>query len=240
MGARSLVTDADPTILPLGDRAIVVDLTPLGADLGDPRVRSLARHLASSLADLDGWDVPAPAATSVLVGLDPVSPGVAAALPIVRATVDAWRDRVARGREAVAGRTSDHAPVESLEVPVRYGGADGPDLDEVARRLGLTTAEVIDRHTGTVYEAAFLGFAPGFAYLGPLPPSLVLPRRDSPRTRVPAGSVAIAGPQTAIYPSESPGGWWLLGHTDLAVWDPQADPPARIAPGARIRFVATR
>jgi KipI family sensor histidine kinase inhibitor len=123
-----------------------------------------------------------------------------------------------------------------VEVPVLY---DGEDLDDVASACGLAPADVIERHNAAVYRCAFVGFAPGFAYLTGLHPSLHLPRRATPRTRVPAGAVAIAAGFSAIYPSESPGGWHLIGRTDVVMWDPRREPPAAIRPGARVRFVAT-
>lgn len=124
-----------------------------------------------------------------------------------------------------------------VEVPVRY---DGEDLDPVAAATGLTVADVVRRHAAGEYVSAFCGFAPGFAYLTGLDPALVLPRRATPRTRVPAGAVAIAAEYTAVYPSVSPGGWHLLGRTDLTLWDLDRDPPARLAPGTRVRFVVQR
>jgi KipI family sensor histidine kinase inhibitor len=124
---------------------------------------------------------------------------------------------------------------EPLRVPVVY---DGADLDEVAALTGLTREEVIERHTGAEYVVAYLGFSPGFGYLSGLDESLRVPRRDSPRTAVPAGSVAIAGPYGAVYPSSSPGGWRLLGRTTLRLWDPGREPPSLLQPGTRVRFVA--
>ncbi|MDB4948913.1 MAG: allophanate hydrolase [Gemmatimonadetes bacterium] len=121
-----------------------------------------------------------------------------------------------------------------VEIPVRY---DGPDLEDVARATGLSPREVMDLHAATEYRVYLLGFAPGFAYLGDLDPALHLPRRPSPRTRVPAGSVAIAGAQTAVYPLATPGGWHLLGSTAAAMWDVRRDPPALLAVGDRVRFV---
>ncbi len=123
-----------------------------------------------------------------------------------------------------------------VEVPVRY---DGDDLTAVADACGLGVDDVVALHCGTEYTAAFCGFMPGFAYLVGLDPRLVLPRRSTPRTRVPAGSVAIAAEFTAVYPSASPGGWHLLGHTDLPMWAPGRDAPATVPPGARVRFVPT-
>ncbi|HEV6967622.1 5-oxoprolinase subunit PxpB [Roseateles sp.] len=133
-------------------------------------------------------------------------------------------------REAAGGRV--------VEVPVRYGGDAGPDLDEVAGHCGLTPDEVVRRHTGGDYVVYFIGFQPGFAYLGGLDPALHVPRRAAPRVAVPAGSVGIGGAQTGIYPLATPGGWQLIGRTALALFDPQAEPPTLLAPGDRVRFVA--
>jgi KipI family sensor histidine kinase inhibitor len=108
----------------------------------------------------------------------------------------------------------------------------------VAAATGLEVAEVVDRHRRAAYRVAFCGFSPGFAYLTGLDPALHLPRRAEPRTRVPAGSVAVAGPYTAVYPRATPGGWHLLGTCGQRLWDPDADPPARLTPGTRVRFVA--
>ncbi len=120
-----------------------------------------------------------------------------------------------------------------VEVPVSY---DGEDLDEVARLTGLTVPEVVRRHTAPEYVVAFLGFSPDFPYLVGLDPSLQVPRRSTPRTSVPAGSVGLAGDQTGVYPAASPGGWQLLGRTDAVLWEESRDPPALLAPGDRLRF----
>ena len=124
---------------------------------------------------------------------------------------------------------------EPVEIPVDY---DGSDLAEVANRTGLTEDDVVRRHAGAVYVVAFIGFAPGFAYLVGGDPALRVPRRDTPRTKVPAGSVALAGEFTGVYPREAPGGWQLIGRTDVTLWDLAQDPPALLPPGASVRFVA--
>jgi len=121
-----------------------------------------------------------------------------------------------------------------VEIAVRY---DGDDLDDVARACALTVEQVITLHSEAEYEVSFCGFAPGFAYLSGLPGELHLPRRSSPRTRVPAGSVAIAATYSAVYPRESPGGWHLLGTTTANLWDVSRDQPALLQPGMRVRFV---
>ncbi len=126
------------------------------------------------------------------------------------------------------------ASAELVEVPTVY---DGPDLAAVARLWEMTTREVVEAHTGTEMMVAFCGFAPGFAYCTGLPVERAVPRLDTPRTKVPAGSVGLAGAFTGVYPTASPGGWQLLGHTDLTLWDTTRDEPAILAPGTRVRFV---
>ncbi|MER6405436.1 allophanate hydrolase subunit 1 [Streptomyces viridosporus] len=122
----------------------------------------------------------------------------------------------------------------AVEIPVRY---DGPDLADVAAHWGVPAREVARIHAGTGFRVAFCGFAPGFGYLTGLPPRYDVPRRPTPRTAVPAGSVALAGPYTGVYPRSSPGGWQLIGTTDLVLWDPARAPAALLAPGTRVRFV---
>jgi KipI family sensor histidine kinase inhibitor len=122
-----------------------------------------------------------------------------------------------------------------IEIPTVYNGAD---LADVAELWGVSPAAVIERHTGLSHEVAFIGFAPGFAYLAGLPEPWSVPRRAQPRPRVPAGSVALAGQFTGVYPRESPGGWQLIGRTNLPLWDPTATRPALLLPGDRVRFIA--
>jgi KipI family sensor histidine kinase inhibitor len=125
---------------------------------------------------------------------------------------------------------------EPLEVPVRY---DGADLPEVARMLDISAEDVVARHTGQVWTVEFCGFAPGFGYLVGERGGLEVTRRDSPRTRIPAGAVALADQYTAVYPRSSPGGWRLIGTTSLPMWDARRDPPALLWPGRAVRFVPT-
>ena len=158
-----------------------------------------------------------PAARTVLISVHPGTD----LTPVRRVldTVDLTRPAETTSRE--------------IRIPVHY---DGPDLALVAETAGLTEAEVVALHSGTTYEVAFCGFAPGFGYLTGLPEPLRQPRLDSPRTKVPAGSVAIAGEFTAAYPRATPGGWRLLGHTDTTLFDPRRPEPALLAPGDRVRF----
>ena len=135
----------------------------------------------------------------------------------------------ARRDEHAAGSSE----AEVVSIPVRY---DGEDLTAIAGALGVERESVIDMHCAPLYTVAFMGFAPGFPYLVGLPPELELPRLETPRLDVPAGSVAVAASYCGIYPRSSPGGWNLLGRTDVTLFDPASDPPALLAPGDRVRF----
>ncbi len=125
----------------------------------------------------------------------------------------------------------------AIEIPVVYGTAVGPDLGEVARHAGLTEKQVVELHSSADYVVWFLGFQPGFPYLGGLPEQLATPRRAEPRLQVPAGSVGIGGSQTGIYPLATPGGWQLIGHTSLPLFDPARDEPVLLRPGDTVRFI---
>lgn len=196
------------------------------------RVHALAAAIRAEAADGVAWGRPVPAYESVLVPFDPDALDAAGAEARLAALATAPGARP--GTVAPAG---DEGALPVFEIPTRYGGPDGPDLAEVASRTGRTPAEVVALHARRVYTVYMLGFSPGFAYLGSLPAALEVPRRDTPRTEVPAGSVAIAARQTAVYPIASPGGWNLIGRTDAVLWDPRADPPTPLAPGRRVRFV---
>lgn len=166
-----------------------------------------------------------PAIASVAVHFAPGHPGI-------RSAVDLLAEHLATGADG-----DEPGPSALVEIPVRYGGEDGPDLDVVARSVGLEAAEVVRRHAAVEYRVLMLGFLPGFPYLGIVDPAIQVARRAEPRTRVPAGSVGLAGPQTGIYPRPSPGGWQLVGRTAEVLFDPALSPPARLAPGDRVRFV---
>jgi KipI family sensor histidine kinase inhibitor len=201
-------------VLPCGERAVLVELDDLDAVLG--------LH-AALLADAPrGVTELVPAARTVLVGFDP-------------AETDA--ERLGAALEAVEFSPGAAAQGELVEIPVVY---DGEDLDAVADHAGLKREEVAAAHAGGEYTVAFCGFAPGFGYLTGLDERLHVPRRDSPRKRVPAGAVAIADTFAAVYPRPSPGGWQLIGHTDETLWDLDRDPPARLVPGTRVRFTEAR
>jgi KipI family sensor histidine kinase inhibitor len=220
-----------PTVEPFGDSAFLVRI----GDRADPELTTRAWSIARAVEIAgsgrpDALGRPVVAHASVLVPFDPL-------------TID--RDQAAAlVREAtVAGvdvRPIEVATPPPIEIAVRYGGPDGPDLDEVAAAHDLRATDVVELHTSATYRVLFLGFAPGFAYLGGLPSALVTPRRASPRERVPAGSVAIAGEQTGIYPLAMPGGWNLIGRTETVLFDPARIEPALLSPGAVVRFVPAR
>jgi KipI family sensor histidine kinase inhibitor len=193
----------------VGEDALLVEC----ADLD--QMRSLHAAAVARADRLGAVDIVPAARTLLLDGLADRD-AVAAELP---------------GWELAATEPPDGAVVE---VAVRY---DGPDLGEVARRWGVRPGQVGDRHAGHDFVVAFCGFAPGFAYISGLPDELSVPRLATPRARVPAGSVGLAGSLTGIYPRASPGGWQLIGRTDLTLWDEDSEPPALLTPGTRVRFV---
>ena len=152
--------------------------------------------------------------------------------------LDGLADPARLADELTASRVPPAPPHarEAIELPVRY---DGPDLADVAALWGVSPREVARIHAGTDFTVAFCGFAPGFGYLTGLPARYDVPRRATPRTAVPAGSVALAGPYTGVYPRSSPGGWQLIGTTDTVLWDHARVPAALLSPGTRVRFVET-
>lgn len=198
-------------VLPCGESAVLVELADLADVLGLYDV--LRREGPEGVTEL------VPASRTLLVGFD-------------RTVLT--QDQVAADLRSRGVEPQVSGDGEEVVVEVRY---DGEDLEEVASLTGLSSSEVVARHVGGAYVSAFCGFAPGFAYLTGLDPSLRVARRDSPRTRVPAGAVAIADEYTAVYPRESPGGWRIIGHTSTPVWDLAADPPTLLAPATRVRFV---
>lgn len=198
-------------VLPSGSAALLIELDNLD--------QVLAWYAALSEDPPDGVLDIVPAARTLLVMTDPAVSDLAAVELAVRKT------RPRPGRRAAG---------ELVEIPVTY---DGEDLDDVASLLGCDTDEVVRRHTGEEWAVAFCGFTPGFGYIASLSGVWNVPRRPSPRTKVPSGSVALAAEFTGIYPRASPGGWQLIGRTELAVFDLQRDPPALLRPGNPVRFV---
>jgi len=213
-----------PRALPVGDTALALEL----GDALDPRTSARVRALDLALAGapFDGFRESVPTHRSLLVLYD--------------ATV-ARLSSVARTLLSLAASPAPAPPPGRLhEIPVVYGGEDGPDLGPLAAARGLAERDVVRLHSQTEYTAFMLGFTPGFPYLGMLPEALECPRRATPRVRVPAGSVAIAGRQTGIYPVASPGGWHVLGRTSRRLFDPLRGEPALVAPGDRVRFVPVK
>lgn len=220
----------DPAIEPLGETALLLRFgTSIDAAL-NARVHEASQMLRS--AHLPGILDIVPAYATLALRYEP-------SLWTDGHETSPWRNIAAAVRAIFrtppAGTTSESAIVD---VPVCYGGEFGPDLDVLARHAGFDAAEVVARHVAADYHVAMIGFAPGFPYLLGLDPALHMPRRASPRTRVPAGSVAVGGAQTGIYPSASPGGWQLIGRTPAVLFDAQRMPPCLLAPGDRVRFVA--
>lgn len=210
-----------PRLLPLGDSAVLIRLGEEMDEKVNQRVHALANLIEAS--PLEGVIETVPAYATLLVHYDPLTVSFAQ----VR---DFLRGKLAQAETAVA-RTP-----RRVEVPVRYGGEYGVDLEDVARHLRLAVKAVVRLHTQRIYTVFMMGFTPGFPYMGKLDDALVVPRLATPRTRVPAGTVAIAGAQTGIYPLDSPGGWRLIGWTPLTLFDPHADAPFLFAPGDEVRF----
>ncbi len=206
-----------------GEGGVVVEL----GDAIDPAVNARVHLLARAIRERLGGDVleVVPSYRSLLVIHDPLTTPRDRVVDRVRALAD----EVERAPAPAAGRI--------VRIPTRYGGVHGPDLADVARLAGLDEDEVVRRHAAPRYLVHFLGFTPGFPYLGGLDPALATPRLDSPRARIPAGSVAIGGVQTGIYPVESPGGWRIVGRTPLRLFDSRRPDPFLLAPGDGLRFV---
>jgi len=217
-------------IEPLGDSALLIRL---GARIDiDVNRHALAVAAALRDADLPGVIDMAPAYASVCVRYAPLAwlEGTPSPFENIARRLRAFVDDVS------VANVIDALP--AIEIPVCYGGEHGPDLDAVAQHAQLSREEFSARHAGADYHVAMLGFAPGFPYLLGLDATLHVPRRANPRTRVPAGSVAIGGAQTGIYPRELPGGWQLIGRTPLTLFDVGRSPPALLAPGRRVRLRA--
>ena len=203
-----------------GDSALLLELEAVI----DPAVNARAIAIAAAVASEHRAGVRdvIPTYRSVAIHFDPLV-----------ADVDALRESLSRAADAppavIVGAL--------VEVPVAYGGENGPDLDEVATFAKLSPAAVVERHSAVEYRVFMLGFLPGFTYMGTVDDAIAAPRKATPRTRIPAGSVGIAGKQTGVYPRPSPGGWQLIGRTGLQVFDPFRTPASLFAPGDRVRFV---
>lgn len=211
-----------PYLLPLGETAWVVTL---GTGI-DPALNAEVHARATQLRQAQPTGVTAivPAYATLTIHYQPE----------ILATETARTWIAAQFAQAVS---PSFVPARLVTIPVRYGGAFGPDLDFVAHIHGLTPAEVITRHCAPTYRVYLMGFTPGFAYLGGLDETLATPRHATPRAQVSAGSVGIAGAQTGVYPQTSPGGWQIIGRTALRLFDPTQTPPTLLQPGDGVKFV---
>jgi inhibitor of KinA len=210
--------------LPLGDSAITIVL-------GTERSSELLRRVHAATAALDAEKIP------YVEDIVPAYLGVAVFYDFLQASFAEMAAKLLPVCERVTDSATVFDKVREHELPVAY---DGPDLLAVAVSCGLSTEEVIARHTGRSYTVDLLGFVPGFGYLSEIDPSLRMPRRAQPRPRVPKGSVAIAGAQTGVYPLDTPGGWHIIGRTDAVMFDPERDPPSLLHAGDTVRFVRVR
>jgi KipI family sensor histidine kinase inhibitor len=212
----------DADLLAASDRSLKVSFGAAIDPAASRRVLRLLRRLDA--APLDGIVDASPAYASVLVRFDPLRLDHPAAATHIRRLLADLDDEPL-------------PPPRLVTIPARYGGADGPDLDDLARGAGLSPADVVRLHSSTIYQVHFLGFSPGFAYMGTVPEAIAASRLESPRRSVPAGSVGIAGTQTGIYPCATPGGWRLIARTDLRLFDPGRRPMSLLEIGDQVRFV---
>ena len=213
-------------LLPLGDTAVLIRV---GTAIDEPthaRVRAVCAALERD--PVRGMIELVPSYAAVAVYYDPAACGRDPFSTITRALSERLQQL----------EVTTPLPGRLVEIEVRYGGAHGPDLEDVARHAALTPAEVVRAHTSVEYAVYMIGFAPGFPFLVGLPERLAMRRRDTPRLAVPAGSVAIGGGQTGIYPLETPGGWHIIGRTSVRLFRPEANPPTLLQLGDRVRFVA--
>jgi KipI family sensor histidine kinase inhibitor len=208
------------TIQPASDRSLLISF---GAEISAEAHRGVQR-LIHALEGVRGILNLHPAFASVLVDFD----------PRVRSHSDI--ELLVRERFASAPER-DSEPVRTVEIATRFGGAGGPDLDDVARHTGLAPERVVELFCAADFEVYFVGFSTCFPYLGGLPLALATPRLSAPRKHVPAGSVAIGGGQAGVYPLASPGGWRLIGSTSIRLFDPASSPPPLLRMGDHVRFI---
>lgn len=214
-----------PVFRPMGDRSLLIEIgEKISVDI-NRRVQELMLRLQQ--ANLPGVRELAPSYRSLLVVFDPL-------------TIAPEKLKAAITDVAARPGGSELPQAKLITVPVFYGGDYGPDLEWVAGHLGISTEEVIRLHTETVYRVYMIGFTPGYPYMGELPAALAVPRRSTPRTRVPKGSVGMAQRQTGIYPVESPGGWQIIGWTPIELFDPKRQIPSLLEMGDRVKFESVR
>jgi inhibitor of KinA len=240
---NELPGQVDWELRPLGDRAVLVrlrlpqgmasfnELSPTMRYNRMLAARNLAFRLQTVVPGEAGWPREfVPGYDSVMAPFEP------AELPAP--ILYEWlRSQIAQlSAEWQANGLREAASTRLHRIPVQYGGERGPDLEAVAKRNGLTPDEVVKYHTSATYSVYLVGFAPGFAYLGALPPEIDAPRLERPRPQVPAGTVALAAGLTGVYPLVMPGGWNLIGYTPLPMFDATQDPPVRFLPGDKVQF----
>jgi KipI family sensor histidine kinase inhibitor len=214
-----------PEICPLGDSVLLVQLGEEIDVICNRRVHALSNLLSRS--PLEGMVETVPAYATLAIHYDP--------LVVTYAEIQHWvREKLQRLEDTEAPEP------RRFEVPVRYGGEHGTDLQFVADFHHLRPEDVIRIHSERIYTIYMMGFTPGFPYMGKLDDAIVTPRRETPRTHVVAGTVAIAGSQTGIYPIDSPGGWQLIGHTSLGLFDPESESPFLFTPGDEVRFLVEK
>jgi KipI family sensor histidine kinase inhibitor len=206
---------------PLGDSAVSIGF-------GTERSPELLKRVHAAAASI------AAAALPEVEDIVPAYLGVAVFYDSLHTSYREMAPKLLAVCERATTSTEASVKVREHEIRVIY---DGPDLEQVSASTGLSADEVIARHSGRTYTVDLLGFVPGFGYLSELHTAIQLPRRSQPRLRVPAGSIAIAGAQTAVYPLDTPGGWHIIGRTDRVMFDPSRDPPALLRAGDKVRFV---
>lgn len=226
------MNDPFPRIFPLGSNAVCIEF----GDTISERTNDLANALTDDLErnSFAGFIESVPAYASVTVFYDVIetSRSVRGGSGVFESVANHLRTRIS------ALAPADARSIVEIEIPVNFGGSDGPDLDFIADRAGLSVEETIGIFTSRVYRVYMLGFLPGFPYLASVDARLAAPRKDTPRTKVARGSVGIAGFQTGIYPVDSPGGWQIIGRAEIPVFDGGQVPPSLLSPGDRVRFVA--
>ncbi|HEY2866506.1 MAG TPA: 5-oxoprolinase subunit PxpB [Pyrinomonadaceae bacterium] len=220
-----------PRISSLGESAVVVDFGRVISEDLNQQATGLAEYLVEN--PFDGFIEAVPAYTSTTVFFDPskmCAAGVGSAYETVAGEITTAVSRAtkAEGVSKIA-----------IEIPSKFDSASGPDLEIVAGQSGMSVDGVIELFISSVYRVFMIGFLPGFAYMGEVDGRIAIPRKQQPRQLVPKGSIGIAGRQTGIYPLDSPGGWQLIGRTDVALFTPKADRPTLFQPGDLVRFVPT-
>ena len=210
-----------PAYRMMGDRALLVELGDEINPLVNKKVRELFLYLKDS--QVEGVVETVPGYRSLLIVYDPL-----------KTTLSALKGSLRKLHNTID--RSEIPKLRTLEIPVVYGGECGPDLNWVAEYHKLSPEEVVRFHTGSTYQVYMIGFTPGFAYMGELPDTIATPRKETPRTSVPRGSVGIAQSQTGVYPVKSPGGWQIIGRTPLKLFDPAKWPPTPLEMGDLVKF----